>query len=62
MDVIPEEVGGGTLGVVRTFMTGVGALAPAAVGILSEVVGFTVAFASIGGITVAAGLLTVWLR
>jgi hypothetical protein len=43
-------------------MTGVGALAPAAVGILSEVVGFTVAFASIGGITVAAGLLTVWLR
>lgn len=62
MDVIPEGVGGGTLGVVRTFMTGVGALAPAAVGILSEVVGFTIAFASIGGITVAAGLLTVWLR
>lgn len=62
MEIIPEGVGGGTLGGVRTLMTGVGALAPAMVGGLSDSVGFVPAFAIIGGTTIIAGLITLSLR
>lgn len=44
MDLIPSSVGGGTLGIVRTIMTVIGALSPAIVGYLSDTVGFTAAF------------------
>lgn len=50
MDLIPDDVGGGTLGIIRTFMTGIGALAPAAIGFLSSTMSFTVAYGVIGGI------------
>ncbi len=62
MEIIPEGVGGGTLGGVRTLMTGVGALAPAMVGVLSDTVGFVPAFGLIGGVVVVGGLLTLSLR
>lgn len=44
MDLIPSSVGGGTLGIVRTVMTVVGALSPAIIGYLSDTVGFVFAF------------------
>ncbi len=42
--VLPEEVAGGGLGAVRTVLMGAGAVAPAIVGILSDLWGYTVAF------------------
>lgn len=62
MEIIPEGVGGGALGAIRTLMTGIGALAPAIVGILSDAIGFVPAFVSIGCATTAAGILTLALR
>lgn len=62
MEIIPEGVGGGTLGAIRTAMTGVGALAPAIVGYLSDVIGFVPAFACIAAATAVAGVLTLLLR
>jgi MFS family permease len=57
LSVVPVSIAGGSLGVVRTLLMGAGALAPAAVGILSDMAGFRSAFwlltASMGG---AAGL------
>lgn len=44
---IPDAIGGGTLGVVRTFMTLIGAVAPAVIGFLSDAVGFTAAFGTV---------------
>lgn len=62
MNVIPESIGGGTLGVIRTGMTGVGALAPAIVGYLSDIVGFVAAFAVIAAASAVAGLIVLLLR
>jgi MFS family permease len=62
MDIIPDSIGGGTLGVVRTFMTGVGAFAPAIIGYLSDTVGFVAAFAVIAAAAGSAGVLTALLR
>ncbi|WP_418283019.1 MFS transporter [Halorubrum sp. DTA98] len=62
MDVIPDSVGGGTLGVIRTGMTAVGALAPAVTGYLSDTVGFVVAFLVLGTAAAIAGVLTFLLR
>ncbi len=62
MDIIPDGVGGGTLGGVRTLMTGVGALSPAMVGVLSDTTGFVPAFGVIGAVVVLGGLLTLSLR
>ncbi|WP_436343410.1 MFS transporter [Natronorubrum sp. FCH18a] len=44
MAVIPDDVAGGGLGVVRTLLMGAGAVAPVIVGTLSEVAGFQPAF------------------
>lgn len=44
MDLIPSSIGGGTLGIVRTGMTAIGGVAPLAIGFLSDVFGYTVAF------------------
>jgi len=43
-------------------MTGMGALSPAMIGLLSDTVGFAPAFGIIGGTTVAAGGVTLLLR
>ncbi|MFB6136553.1 MAG: MFS transporter [Halobacteriaceae archaeon] len=60
--VIPDDVAGGGLGVVRTVLMGAGAVAPAVVGALSDAAGFAVAFALLAGTmglaaAVAASLL-----
>jgi MFS family permease len=61
MELLPERLAGGGLGVVRTLLMGAGALAPSAVGIVADAVGFRSAFALLAGsmglaAVVAAGL------
>ncbi|VTT87375.1 major facilitator superfamily transporter [Halorubrum sp. DM2] len=63
MELLPERLAGGGLGVVRTLLMGAGALAPGAVGVVADAVGFRPAFALLAGsmgvaAVVAAGL---WL-
>ncbi len=41
---IPDDVAGGGLGLVRTLLMGVGALAPAVVGVVADTTGFAAAF------------------
>ncbi len=62
MDLIPPEIGGGTLGIVRTGMTAIGGVAPVVIGYLSDVFGFVVAFGLIVCVLAAGGLLIVVLR
>lgn len=62
MVLIPDSIGGGTLGIVRTIMTVVGALAPAAIGVLSDQLGYVVAFGSIVATLTVGGLLIILLR
>lgn len=60
MAVIPDEVVGGTLGIVRTAMLAAAAAAPAAVGYLSDVSTFRVAFGVLGvSVALAAALALV---
>ncbi|ELY61900.1 major facilitator superfamily protein [Natronolimnohabitans innermongolicus JCM 12255] len=59
---IPDDVTGGGLGVVRTLLMGAGAVAPAIVGTLSEIVGFRPAFGLLAASIVAATALGVVLR
>ncbi|RJS98298.1 MFS transporter [Halococcus sp. IIIV-5B] len=51
---IPEEIAGGGLGLVRTLLMGVGAVAPAVVGVIADVSDFRVAF-SLLAVSMAAG-------
>lgn len=62
MDLIPSEIGGGTLGIVRTGMTAIGSVAPVVIGYLSDVFGFVVAFGLIVCALACGGLLVVVLR
>ena len=60
MTAIPEDVVGGTLGIVRTAMLAAAAAAPATVGYLSDVSTFRVAFGALGAaVAVAAALALV---
>ncbi|MFC6754325.1 MFS transporter, partial [Halorubrum tibetense] len=63
MEVLPDRIAGGGLGVVRTLLMGAGALAPGVVGISADLVGFGPAFgllaASMGAAAVLAAAL--WL-
>ncbi|WP_251331194.1 MFS transporter [Haloplanus pelagicus] len=60
MTVIPDDGAGGTLGVVRTIMMGASAVAPAAVGYLSEAATFGVAFGVLAAsLAVAAAVVGV---
>jgi MFS family permease len=61
--VVPDEVVGGALGVVRTGIMGVGALAPAVVGFTADYADFRVAFAVLAGaMAVAVALVcVVWV-
>lgn len=63
MDVVPESVAGGSLGVVRTLLMIAGAAAPALVGYLSETAGFRPAFWLLAAALVVATAVTValWL-
>jgi len=61
MALVPDDVAGGSLGVVRTLLMGAGAVAPAVVGTLSEVVGFGPAFGLLAAALVAATALTLAL-
>nr|WP_303647659.1 MFS transporter [Haloarchaeobius sp. HME9146] len=58
VELIPDSVAGGGLGVVRTLLMGVGAVAPAVVGIVSDVASFQAAFAVLL-VSLAAGLALV---
>ncbi len=58
VELIPDSVAGGGLGVVRTLLMGVGAVAPAVVGIVSDVASFQAAFAVLLA-SLAAGLALV---
>ncbi len=62
MDLIPDAIGGGTLGIVRTFMTAIGGAAPAVIGLLSDLFGFVIAFGVIIVALVLGGLCIVVLR
>ncbi len=62
MDLIPDSIGGGTLGIVRTFMTAIGGAAPAVIGVLSDFFGFVVAFGVIAVALTLGGLCIVILR
>ncbi|MFB6155564.1 MAG: MFS transporter [Haloferacaceae archaeon] len=58
--VIPDDVSGGTLGIVRTVIMAAGAVSPAVVGFLSDTFDFTVAFGLMVVVTtLAVGLLGV---
>jgi sugar phosphate permease len=63
MEIVPDDLAGGSFGIVRTLLMGAGAVAPAIVGYLSEVVGFRSAFSLLAGALVAAmGLMGVlWI-
>ncbi|TKX63492.1 MFS transporter [Halorubrum sp. ASP1] len=61
VEALPDRLAGGGLGVVRTLLMGGGALAPSAVGIVADAVGFRPAFGLLAGsmglaAVVAAGL------
>jgi len=47
VELVPDDVAGGALGVVRTAIMGVGAVAPATVGVLAERFGFQLAFGAL---------------
>ncbi|WP_458210777.1 MFS transporter [Haladaptatus sp. NG-SE-30] len=54
---IPGDVAGGGLGLVRTLLMGVGALAPAIVGFIADTAGFVVAFGLLAVVMTGAVLL-----
>lgn len=51
VEIIPNEVGGGVLGLVRTVMTIVGAISPIAMGAAADAFGLVYAFAILSGVT-----------
>jgi predicted MFS family arabinose efflux permease len=55
--VIPDDVAGGTLGVVRTVVVGAGAASPAFVGLVSEAAGFVSAFGALAAATLLSATL-----
>lgn len=62
MQLLPDGARGGGLGIVRTLLMAAGALAPAAVGVVADTVGFRSAFGMLGaslGIALIGSLLVV---
>ncbi len=62
MDLIPSSIGGGTLGIVRTGMTAIGAAAPAIIGFTSDILGYVAAFGVIAVALVCGVVLLLVLR
>lgn len=58
MELIPTQLGGGTLGLIRTIMTGIGALGPVVMGYSADIAGFDVAFVLITVITATGGVFS----
>lgn len=62
VELVPESVAGGSMGIVRTILMGSGAISPAIVGYLSDSVGYVPAFTlltvSMGASVVAVGVLS----
>ncbi|NIB99076.1 MFS transporter [Halobacterium sp. R2-5] len=61
VDVVPDSLAGGGLGVARTILMGAGAVAPAVVGVVSEDAGFRTAFGVLFVSLALAAALAVWL-
>lgn len=63
IEVLPDWLAGGGLGVVRTLLMGAGALAPVVVGSIADVAGFRPAFALLAGSMGTAALVAggLWL-
>lgn len=55
--IIPNEIAGGTLGLVRTLMSGTGAVASAVIGIAADAFGLRVAFVGVASVFGLATLL-----
>ncbi len=62
MKLIPDSIAGGGLGLIRTFMTGIGALAPVSVGFLSDTIGFMMALLFLTCIPIIAFVLIMSLK
>lgn len=58
MTIIPNMIGGGALGIVRTVMVLIGAVAPAIMGIIADIAGFRLAFGLICGVLTLGGFMT----
>lgn len=61
VDVVPDSLAGGGLGVARTILMGAGAVAPAVVGFVSERAGFRAAFGVLFASLALAAVLVGWL-
>lgn len=61
LELVPESMAGGGLGVVRTVLMGAGALAPAVVGVTSERASYAAAFALLLAALAAAAVVALWL-
>lgn len=63
MDHLPEQLSGGGLGIVRTLLMGIGALAPTVVGITADLLDFRVAFGVLAGVIAVStvGLIGLWV-
>jgi MFS family permease len=61
MKMIPDTVSGGTLGLARTLMTSVGAVAPLSIGLLSDRYGYQSAFWTVTGAILAAFCLLLFV-
>ncbi|MGB9963517.1 MFS transporter [Halobacterium hubeiense] len=61
VDLVPDSLAGGGLGVARTILMGAGAVAPAVVGFVSERAGFRAAFGVLFASLAAAAALAGWL-
>ncbi|WP_058367056.1 MFS transporter [Haloparvum sedimenti] len=61
VEILPDWMAGGGLGVVRTLLMGAGAFAPAVVGTLADAAGFRVAFALLAASQVGAAVLAAGL-
>ncbi|MDR5672705.1 MFS family permease [Halalkaliarchaeum sp. AArc-CO] len=61
MVVLPDDIAGGALGVVRTGLMGAGAVAPVIIGVISDGVGFRPAFALLAAAMATAATIAVGL-
>lgn len=57
MTLIPDTIGGGGLGIIRTGMVVVGAVAPSVVGFVADVAGYTSAFGVVLGVLLLGAVL-----
>jgi len=63
MNHLPDHLSGGGLGIVRTLLMGIGALAPVIVGITADILNFRVAFGVLAAVVAVStiGLIGLWV-